>query len=57
MHSAGNRCKLASFKDEPHGFFNYGRGDGSNYVKTTRIMDEFLAELGYVKGKPTVGER
>lgn len=54
MRAAGNRCELAAYEGEVHGFFNYGRGGNVAYVKTVRRMDEFLAELGYVAGKPTV---
>ena len=54
MKDAGNRCELVGFEGEPHGFFNYGRGDGTNYVKTVRAMDQFLASLGFLEGKPTV---
>ncbi|MCA9163547.1 MAG: alpha/beta hydrolase [Planctomycetales bacterium] len=49
MHSAGNRCDLVGYEDQPHGFFNYGRGDNSNYEKTVAAMDQFLESLGYLK--------
>ena len=54
MAKAGNRCELVAFDGKPHGFFNYGRGDNSDYVKTTRLADEFLAEHGFLQGEPTV---
>ncbi len=57
MSNAGNRCKLVPSEGQGHGFFNYGRGDGTAYVETVRAMDEFLAELGYLKGKPTIDQR
>jgi acetyl esterase/lipase len=56
MEGAGNRCKLVGYEGQGHGFFNYGRGDGAMYKATVKAMDEFLAELGYVKGKPTIEE-
>jgi acetyl esterase/lipase len=56
MTGAGNRCKLVGFEGQGHGFFNYGRGDGSAYVETVRAMDEFLAELGFLEGEPTIEE-
>ncbi len=55
MDEAGNRCKLVAAEGQKHGFFNYGRGDGSAYVETVRAMDEFFIELGYLHGKPTIG--
>jgi acetyl esterase len=56
MTRAGNRCKLVPFEGQQHGFFNYGRGDGTAYVATVRAMDEFLTELGYLEGEPTIGK-
>lgn len=56
MEKAGNRCTLAGYEGQAHGFFNYGRGDGEYYKKTVRAMDEFLASLGYLTGKPTIGD-
>lgn len=56
MNKAGNRCTLAGYEGQAHGFFNYGRGGGEYYTKTVRAMDEFLTELGYLTGKPTVGD-
>lgn len=57
MQKAGNQCKLMAFEGQGHGFFNYGRGDGSAYVKTLRAMDEFFVELGFLEGKPTIGHQ
>ncbi len=48
MTAAGNRCQLVGYEGQPHGFFNYGRGDGSHYTKTVEAMDIFLADLGYL---------
>jgi acetyl esterase/lipase len=56
MAAAGNRCQLDEFEDAGHGFFNYGRGGGTAYIKTVRAMDEFLAELGFLPGEPTIAE-
>jgi acetyl esterase/lipase len=56
MQGAGNRCQLAGYEGQGHGFFNYGRGDGSMYKTTVKAMDEFLGELEYVKGKPAIEE-
>lgn len=46
MRDVGSRSELMLFEGEPHGFFNYGRGDGSNYRKTVAAMDAFLKSLG-----------
>jgi acetyl esterase/lipase len=54
MKSEGNLCRLVPFEGRPHGFFNHGRGDGKDYIATVRAMDEFLAEQGFLNGKPTV---
>ena len=50
----GNRCELVSYAGQPHGFFNYGRGDNSMFIATVTEMDRFLSSLGYLKGKPRV---
>jgi acetyl esterase/lipase len=49
MRSAGNRCELVGFDGEGHGFFNFNRGDGSNYHTTLARLDQFLVSLGYLK--------
>jgi len=54
MVKLGNRCELAGFEGEKHGFFNYGRDGGKAYFTTLKKADEFLASLGYVKGPPTL---
>ena len=46
MKKAGNRCGVVSFEGQKHGFFNYGRGDGTAYKKCIAAMDEFLTSLG-----------
>lgn len=54
MHDAGNQCTLASYEGRAHGFFNWTKGDGSDYLDSCTKMDQFLAELGYLSGKPAV---
>jgi acetyl esterase/lipase len=49
MKKHGNRCELKSYEGRQHGFFNYGRGDGSDYRSTLQAMDEFLVSIGYLK--------
>lgn len=52
MKAAGARSDLHVYKGQPHGFFNFGRGD--SYFDTIEKMDAFLADLGFLKGKPTI---
>ena len=54
MKEAGNRCELVPFEGAGHGFFNFGRGGGAAYAKCLHAADEFLASLGWLKGKPTI---
>jgi acetyl esterase len=54
MKAADNRCELVGYPGEAHGFFNYGRGDGSAYYSTLVATDRFLASLGWLSGEPTV---
>ncbi len=54
MKAAGNRCEVAAYKGEKHGFFNYGRGGNKMFIATMIRTDEFLQSLGYLKGKATL---
>lgn len=54
MKAAGNRCDLHGYDRERHGFFNYGRGDGTMFVRTMIATDRFLESLGWLKGEPTL---
>jgi len=54
MKADGNRCELASYKGEKHGFFNYGRAGNKMFIATLIRTDQFLTTLGYLKGKPTL---
>ena len=56
MKKAGNRCELAGFEGQPHGFFNFGRNENKYFVETVRKMDQFLTSLGWLKGEPTIDE-
>ena len=53
MQKAGNRCELHGYEDQPHGFFNYGRGDNKAYRSTLRELDKFLVSLDYLEGQPS----
>ena len=54
--SAGNSFHLRGYEGQAHGFFNYGRGGlpGEYFARTVYAMDEFLSELGYLDGEPTI---
>jgi acetyl esterase len=54
MKEAGNDCRLIGFDGQPHGFFNFGRDGNKAYRATTRAMDEFFVELGFLSGKATL---
>lgn len=49
MKKAGNTCTLVGYEGQPHGFFNYGRGDGSMYKATLAETDKFFVGLGWLK--------
>ncbi len=50
----GNRCILYAYKDETHGFFNYGRKKNGAYVDTVNKLDQFLVSLGFLDSAPEV---
>lgn len=54
MKAAGNRCELVAFDGQPHGFYNYRRGNDRYFRETLKQADEFLASLGYLTGPPQV---
>jgi len=56
MQAAGNRCQLVGYAGQSHGFFNYGRSENKYYIATVRALDKFLVSLGYLQGKPTIGD-
>ena len=51
----GNHCELVGYDDEPHGFFNYGRGGtpGQAFLKTVSRLHTFLYEQGFLKEGPS----
>lgn len=53
MQKNGKRCELHTYNDAKHGFFNFGRGDGSAYRSTIAKMDAFLISLGYLPKEKT----
>lgn len=45
MRAVGSRCELVPYAGEKHGFFNYGRGDGTFYSDTVEKAEAFLRSL------------
>jgi len=48
LTKAGSNCELVGFENKTHGFFNFGRGDNSDYQATIQAMDNFLTKLGWI---------
>jgi acetyl esterase/lipase len=44
----GNRCELAAYAGEGHGFFNFRRKPTPMYEATVKRMDDFLLSLGWL---------
>jgi len=53
MKELGLKSELHLYKDQPHGFFNEGKGGTDIFLDTLRKTDAFLVEIGYLKGTPT----
>ncbi len=51
MQAAGNRCELVGAEGQTHGYFNYGRGDGTHYKDTLARTDAFFVSLGWITAK------
>lgn len=47
----GAKVELVAYEDRPHGFFNFGRGDGNDYEDSVERMDAFLVDLGWIDAK------
>ena len=55
LKAAGNRCDYRRMKGWKHAFMILPPyGTEQTIVETLRMTDEFLASLGYLKGKPTI---
>ena len=48
MREAGVRCELFGYEGEPHGFFNFGRGENKAFEATMAQAEKFLASLGWL---------
>lgn len=57
MEAAGVRCDLHLYEGADHGFFNHSRADGKYFYKTVLAADHFLADLGFLKGEPTLQQQ
>ena len=51
MTAAGNHCELVGYPNQGHGFFNAHREDNAAYRDTSRRMDAFLVELGWLDNR------
>jgi acetyl esterase/lipase len=56
MKALNNKCTLVAYKDEPHGFFNYGANNNGAFIDTVNKMDQFLVLLGYLISPPEIEE-
>lgn len=56
MNTLNNKCTLVAYKNESHGFFNYGRKDNGAFIDTVNKMDQFLVSLGYLTSPPLIEE-
>lgn len=53
MIDAGSASVLHLYQGQPHGFFNRSKSE-EHFIKTMVEADRFLADLGYLQGKPTL---
>lgn len=54
MKTLGHKCKLVEYKNEPHGFFNFGRSNNSPFYHTLSVADAFLIENGFLDPFPDI---
>lgn len=45
MEKVGSRCEIKLYKGQEHGFFNYGKGDNTYFLKTLHDMEIFINSL------------
>ena len=48
MNTSGHKCELKEYKNEPHGFFNFGRSNNGPFYHTLSVADNFLIEIGFL---------
>jgi acetyl esterase len=51
MKAAGLKSDLHLYPDQPHGFFNEGKGGSDIFMDTLRNMDAFLVAAGFLTGE------
>lgn len=56
MQKFGIRCDLHVYEGQKHGFYGKSNANGKYYYETVTAADKFLAELGWLKGSPTLSE-
>lgn len=56
MRKVGSKSELKVTEGASHGYFNYGKDGNKAFIETVTQLDEFFAELGWLKGKPMVKE-
>jgi len=49
MNTLGHKCELKEYKNEPHGFFNFGRSNNGPFYDTLSVADDFLIENGFLE--------
>jgi acetyl esterase len=49
--TAGNRCELAAYPEQVHGFFNFGRNGNAMYKATIARSQAFLRSLGWLQAE------
>jgi len=54
MKAKGNLCKTCIYEGKGHGFFNLHKNGRDSFVATMTEADRFLADLGFLQGKPQV---
>ncbi len=54
MRKVGSRSDLHITEGAAHGYFNFGRAGNKAFLDTVTKMDRFFADLGWLKGEPTV---
>ena len=50
------KCKLVSFPEKPHGFFNWGKFENHPFRKTMLETDLFFQRIGWLKGMPSIDQ-
>lgn len=54
MSTSGHKCELKEYKNEPHGFFNFGRSNNGPFYHTLSVADDFLIENGFLDPFPDI---